>query len=121
MTRNTQQKEAVKEYLMNVCSHPTAENIYLSVKKKIPNISKGTVYRVLNSFVESGYIKEILSDVSHYDGDLRKHAHFICKKCGNVSDLFDNKSKIVYTENSQIGKIDDWQLNFYGTCKKCLR
>lgn len=121
MQRNTQQKEAVRDYLMSVCTHPTADNIYTAVKKKIPNISRGTVYRILNSFAEEGVIQEIVSDVSHYDGEVKAHAHFICKKCSTVLDLMDNKSKIVYSKNSSIAKVDSWQLNFYGYCKKCLK
>ena len=121
MIRNTQQKEAVKGYLMSVCSHPTAETVYFAVRKKLPNISKGTIYRILNSFVEEGSAKEILSDVSHYDGEIKEHAHFICRKCGTVYDNFDNKMEIKYKKSNDFGQIDSYQLNFHGICKKCLK
>jgi len=121
MSRNTIQKEAVKEYLMSVTSHPTAETVYMAVRKRLPNISKGTVYRILKSFSEEGEIQEILSEVSHYDGDSSQHAHFICKKCGKVIDFFENKSKIKYNVINEFGEIDACQLNFFGVCKNCLK
>ena len=68
MMRNTQQKEAIREYLMGVSSHPTADTVYVAVREILPNISKGTVYRILNSLVRDGGAQEIVSDVSHYDG-----------------------------------------------------
>lgn len=121
MSRNTIQKEAVKEYLMSVTSHPTADTVYMAVREKLPSISKGTVYRILKSFTEDGQIQEISSEVSHYDGNSSQHAHFICKKCGNVIDIFDNNSKIRYNEINEFGKIETTQLNFFGVCKNCLK
>lgn len=106
---------------MSVDTHPTAETVHKSVKKKIPNISLGTVYRILKSFVDEKEILEIPSDVSHFDGEIKEHAHFICRKCGSVSDLFDNKTKVRYNKNISAGEIDSYQLNFYGKCNKCLK
>ncbi len=121
MKRNTPQKEAVRKYLMSVDTHPSAETVYNEVRKNIPSISKGTVYRILKSFVEEGRALEVVTDKFHFDGETEEHFHFVCRKCGMVSDIFDKKTKIVYNTINDFGNIDSYQLNFYGTCKKCKK
>ena len=81
--------EDLLDYLKSVKTHPCAEDIYKAVKKKLPNISLGTVYRVLNNFKEKGEILEIPFEVAHYDGDTSSHAHFICEKCKKIFDIFE--------------------------------
>jgi len=120
MERNTSQKQIIKEYLSSVKTHPSAEEVYLAVQKKLPTISKATVYRILKSFKEKGIIKEIVSDVSHFDGDITPHAHFICNKCKKVFDVFESNSQVKYKKNIKDGKIDSCQICFYGLCNKCL-
>ena len=49
MTKHSRQRECIKEFLTNRFDHPTAETVYLNVKKEFPNISLGTVYRDLTA------------------------------------------------------------------------
>jgi Fur family peroxide stress response transcriptional regulator len=56
MRRKTKQKEAILRILKDTRSHPTADSIYEEVRKEIPHISKGTVYRNLRILQESGCI-----------------------------------------------------------------
>ncbi len=121
MERNTSQKQIIKEYLSSVKTHPSTEEIYLAVQKKLPSISKATVYRILKSFKEKGEIREIISDVSHFDGDFSPHAHFICNKCQKVFDVFDSYQNFKYPKNVKAGKIENYQIYFYGICKKCQK
>ena len=106
---------------MSVTSHPSADAVYTAVRAKLPSISEGTVYRILNSFTKEGEAQEILPEVSHYNGDTSQHAHFICRKCGTVSDVFDNNPKVKYNRGNDFGEIDGFQLNFYAKCNKCLK
>ena len=53
------QREKILEYVLNSCEHPTVETIYNNVRKSLPNISLGTVYRNLNKLSEMGKIKKI--------------------------------------------------------------
>ena len=119
MERNTSQKQIIKEYLNSVKTHPSAEEVYLAVQKKLPSISKATVYRILKGFKKNGSVQEIISDVSHFDGDISAHSHFICNKCKKVFDVFDSPKNFKYKKNIQAGKIDNYQIYFYGICKKC--
>jgi Fur family ferric uptake transcriptional regulator/Fur family peroxide stress response transcriptional regulator len=116
--RLTNQKRVILEYLKSTKSHPSAKEVYLEVKKKLPQISLGTVYRILNQLREKGEVKEILTEVSHFDGDLIPHSHFVCQKCKKIFDIFE---EIPELENKRlkVGKINNYQIIFYGICNKC--
>jgi Fe2+ or Zn2+ uptake regulation protein len=122
--RNTQQRKIIYKDVILSKSHPTAEDVYRSVKKKIPNISLGTVYRNLETLEKKGLIKKIDIDKSkkRYDGDLNDHFHIICLKCGKVEDIkFEKKCNFedyinIDTEYKIIGR----QIEIYGICPECL-
>jgi len=123
-TRMTKQRKTILKVLKNTNSHPTADTIYEEVKKEIPNISLGTVYRNLNLLADKGKITVInyANDQSHYDGNTENHYHFRCNNCGNVFDLelnlIDKKinSKV---ENNTDFIVDNHRLEFYGLCSTC--
>lgn len=120
--RMTAQKSFVLDYLKGVKTHPTAEIVYEEVKKKLPNISQGTVYRVLNNFKRKGEVQTIdTKDIIHFDADISDHAHFICEKCNKVYDVIDECSKcgILRNKKTKVGKINKYKINFYGKCKQC--
>lgn len=122
--RMTAQKSFILDYLKSVKTHPSAEVIYEEVRKKLPTISQGTVYRVLNSFKEKGQILAIdTKDNVHFDGDISDHAHFICEKCGNVYDVMSECSEcgILKSKKTNIGVIISYKINFYGICNKCKK
>ena len=121
--RLTNQKKLILDYLRSVKTHPTAETIYSEVKKSLPQISLGTVYRILNNFSEKRVIQKIPEETSRFDGDISSHAHFICKKCGLVSDIFNlcNNCNILNKKKLKVGKIENYQIYFYGNCKKCSK
>lgn len=123
MERLTNQKKTVLDYLKSVKNHPTAENVYLGVKKKLPQISLGTVYRILHNLSERRAIVKIPSEVSRFDGDTSSHAHYICKKCGAIFDVFDidNSCETLKNKKTKVGKVENYQIYFYGTCKKCSK
>jgi Fe2+ or Zn2+ uptake regulation protein len=118
--RMTNQKRIILEYLKSTKDHPSAEMIFKKVKKKLPQISLGTVYRILNEFKEEGKIVEIPEKVSRFDGNTLPHAHFICQKCKRIYDVFED-FKILKKKKLKVGKINNFQIFFYGICKKCSR
>ena len=79
----SRQREAIKEYLHNTKEHPTADKVYVNIRKEYPNISLGTVYRNLNLLVEHGEILKLsCTDGSdRFDGNPVPHYHFVCNKC----------------------------------------
>ena len=120
--RMTAQKSFIFGYLKSVKTHPSAEAVFNEVKKKLPNISQGTVYRILNNFKEKGEVLAIdTKDNVHFDADISDHAHFICEKCGNVYDVMAECSKcgILKNKKTKVGSIKSYKINFYGICQKC--
>ncbi len=122
-TRMTKQRKAILEVLKNTNSHPTADEIYEEVKKKIPNISLGTIYRNLNVLEEMDEIMvlDYGSTYSRFDGCADNHYHFKCKECENVFDLdmeiLDNLERNV--EESFPFSVEAHRLEFYGLCPDC--
>ena len=117
----TNQKKTILDYLKGVDIHPSAEIIYGEVRKKLPQISRGTVYRNLKDLKKRGEIQEIPVDVAHFDGDISSHAHFICKQCRKIFDIFDicKECGVLKRKKTKVGKINNYQISFYGYCQKC--
>ena len=123
--RNTCQKEIIFGYLKSVKTHPTAEDVYSQVKEKLPRVSLGTVYRILKNFKEEGMAQEIpAGGISHFDANISSHAHFICRECDKVFDVFEGICEncgIVKSKKTKVGKIENYRVNFYGYCKNCQK
>lgn len=119
--RLTNQKQFILNYLQHTTTHPTAEEIYINVRKQLPRISLGTIYRNLESFTGTGKIIEINGTIKRFDGDTSEHQHFICHSCGKAYDIF---CKVPKMQNfgshlHKIGKVKNYQISFYGKCHKC--
>ena len=126
--RNTPQKKIIMDYLKSVTCHPTAEEVYVEVKKEMPNISKGTVYRLLKNFTLKSDVQEINSKISHFDADTSPHGHFICEVCDKVFDaclgppsLKLRRDDVTYLNNfnKEIGIVNSYNIYVRGICKKC--
>lgn len=118
-TRLTSQKQIIIDYLLSTKSHPSAEKVYNNVKKKLPCISKSTVYRNLDQLTDLGQIQLINTDIKRFDGDICLHHHFICKKCQLIYDIFPKKTNL-RKKIKNIGEVYDKQIIYHGICKKCL-
>lgn len=122
-TRMTKQRKAILRVLKSTDSHPTADWIYEKVRKEIPNISLGTVYRNLNVLAEHDKIRvlDYGSNHSRYDGNPDQHYHFKCEKCGGVFDLMidlsTNLNQKISEETGFIAK--SHRLEFSGICPDC--
>ncbi|MFD2630751.1 Fur family transcriptional regulator [Oceanobacillus kapialis] len=124
----TPQREAtVRVLLEREEDHLSAEDIYLLVKEKAPEIGLATVYRTLELLSELKIVDKINfgDGVSRYD--LRKegaehfHHHLVCIECGSVeeieNDLLGDVEKIVQRDWGF--QVKDHRLTFHGICKKC--
>lgn len=116
--RQTPQKQVILDYLSKVKCHPSAEKVWLAVRQKLPNISKGTVYRNLEQMAQAGKIRAINGKITCFDGDLSTHAHFLCQNCGRIYDM-QQTYNIQQPKNISQGEIMSSQLYFYGICNKC--
>ena len=121
--RLTKQKKAILDYLKRVYTHPTAEMIYESVKKELPNISLATVYRNLHQLAKQGDVLELeINGEFHYDGHLTAHQHAICSSCGKIIDVHDKKlNNYLMRRISSINGFVPSRANvfFEGECEEC--
>ena len=125
LRRKTRQRIVILEALEGVRTHPSADCIYNEVRKKLPRISKGTVYRNLKVLKEEGAILELNVDgvVGRYEIRQDNHYHFICEKCGSIFDLnepTETNLNMKYARKTSF-KITHHQLQFRGLCKDCQR
>jgi Fur family peroxide stress response transcriptional regulator len=117
----TYQRIKILEYLDKNHSHPTADMIYVALFKKVPTLSKTTVYNTLDAFRKSGLINALTITESElrYEYLHKVHHHFLCKKCGNIIDI-DVGCMYQNAMNVEGHKIEEIQGYFKGICKECL-
>ena len=87
--RQTRQLVATYDALSAVCDHPTADELLRRVRKVLPRVSLGTVYRNLEKMRIQGRIRilHLGGGVARYDAVVGEHDHFLCESCGAVSDV----------------------------------
>ena len=116
------QRIAIMEYLLSHKTHPTADEVYLSLCDSIPTLSKTTVYNTMKLFVDSGAAQMLTIDDRnvHFDGDVSLHSHFLCKKCGKVYDLpFSGKKKEVKELLVEGHLVEEIHHYYKGVCQAC--
>ncbi len=118
--RRSKQREAIINNLQSRYDHPTAMELYLSVREIIPNLSLGTLYRNLSQLEESGMVLRIPDGTNdRFDGNVNPHAHFKCSSCGNVYDLMSFKNDTLTFSDEIVGKVTNYSLMAFGLCKNC--
>lgn len=87
--RLTPQRREVYDVLLEKRDHPTATEVFLRVKNRMPTISLATVYNCLETLVSCGLAKQVNveRDATRFCANLQEHGHFICEKCGTVQDV----------------------------------
>ena len=85
----TSQRKAVLEALGESRGHPSAEDVYLLVKRKNPRVALGTVYQALSVLEEIGVIgaKHWSESPTRYDLNVDPHLDIRCLGCGAVSEV----------------------------------
>ncbi|MEI7616812.1 MAG: Fur family transcriptional regulator [Actinomycetota bacterium] len=121
--RMTVQRLAILEELQKVTSHPSAQDVYVMVQKRIPEISFGTVYRNLKLLEDLGLLQELNygKSFSRYDGNPINHYHISCEKCGRMDDIPISISEKLDRETSDITgySVRAHRIEFYGLCQNC--
>ena len=120
----SRQREAIWDYIKNRKDHPTADTVYTYVKKVYPNISLATVYRNLMLLNDMGKLRTVFvgDGMVHFAPDTSDHDHFLCTKCGKVTDIyFDGKEETVRKPLDFEGKIERSFTIYKGICEQCLK
>lgn len=121
--RLTTQRQIILEELGKVTSHPTANEVYDMVRKRLPRIGLGTVYRNLELMADSGIILklEVGGTQKRFDATVEPHYHIRCNSCGKVDDVDlevqDEINKAAEKNSSY--KILGHHIEFTGICMEC--
>ncbi len=122
--RPSVQRLAIMDYLMTHPIHPTIDDVYNGLCDKIPTLSKTTVYNTLRMMSEKRAAQMLTIDEHRvcYDGNTKEHVHFLCRKCGKVYDLMDEKAPQLKNPKIIGGHIvDEMQLYYKGICATCAQ
>lgn len=91
------------------------------IKDLHPNIAVGTVYKILETFVQKGIITKVKTDrdIMHYDAVMENHHHLYCSESDKIEDYFDDELDGLikdYFEEKDIPnfKIEDIKLQIKG-------
>jgi len=126
--RNTRQRQVVLEELQMVPSHPTAAELHARVRRRLPRISLGTVYRNLELLNRQGIIQklDLGGGEARFDGNVRHHEHVRCVRCGRVDDVGTlpegrSAADLARREPASAGgyQILGYRLEFLGVCPDC--
>ena len=121
--RNTRQREVILEELRNLSSHPTAAGLYEIVRRRLPRISLGTVYRNLELLAEMGAIQklDLAGSQARFDGNVDRHHHVRCTGCGRVDDVPGAPLDLARVKHNDCSGYEflGYRLEFVGICPDC--
>jgi Fur family ferric uptake transcriptional regulator len=123
--RLTTQRQIILEELSKVTSHPTANEVYDMVRKRLPRIGLGTVYRNLELMADSGIILklEVGGTQKRFDATTETHYHVRCTECDKVDDIHIpvqfhiNDAAMAATNYQILGH----HIEFSGVCNICQK
>ncbi len=122
--RYSKQRQAILDVLNKKDYHPTVDDIFSIVRKRLPKISLATVYRNIEQLCRMGKIRKLDTgtEPGRYDGNLEKHSHIKCTRCGVVRDVWlEEKLKDFVDFGEAIPGFHSigYRIEFFGTCKRC--
>lgn len=117
----TPQRLAILECLEGNTGHPSAEDIYRSVKRKFPTMSFSTVYNTLEALRDRGEVLELTVDPERkrYDPDTTAHHHLICVRCRKIVDVRADYRIEVPSREREGFEVTGNHIEFHGICAEC--
>jgi Fur family peroxide stress response transcriptional regulator len=121
----TVQRRAVLDALVGRKDHPTADDIYAELHPRLPQISRPTVYRVLDTLVKIGIARKVCHPgaAARFETKIERHHHLVCVRCDKVMD-FEHPAldRLSLPDARDLGFVlDDYSIHFRGVCADCAR
>ncbi|UCH89670.1 MAG: transcriptional repressor [Thermoplasmata archaeon] len=118
----TPQRLEILKYLNENHNHPTAFQIFSNLKERNPSFSKTTVYNTLEMLKAHKLIQVLTISESElrYEFDNKLHHHFLCKKCGKISDI-DVQCPFFEKMLDSEYKVEEVHGYFKGICTRCSK
>lgn len=119
----TYQRQVIYEAVVSLQGHPSHEAVFEEVRKRIPSISMGTVYKNIRTFLDFGILREL--GVHHgslrVEANHRPHHHFVCTNCKTILDLPEEEFGPVQLRLRLLGgfQVEKIVVDVIGLCPKC--
>lgn len=121
--RFTEQRAAVYRYLRSTTAHPTADDVFTTVRAGIPDISLATVYKALETLVGCGLAMKLTygDGSARYDARTEPHPHARCLSCGAVMDVPGEMSLAAFKGIGSLEgfAVESFRLELLGHCVRC--
>lgn len=123
--RQTRQLEATYAVVCAAHDHPTAEQVHARVRRKLRNVSLGTIYRNLQKLAAQGRIQlvQLGPRGTRFDGMLTQHEHFVCDDCGKIIDLPASSVAVAVSHAAPLERagygVTRQSIAFFGACPPC--
>jgi len=119
--RLTHPRRIILEVVLGTDVHPSAAFVHAEVRRRLPRVSLGTVYRNLRRLAAEGLVQERTEPEGlRFDGNLAPHDHFTCVACGRVFDV--PRRRVAPPPLPASGlQILSHRTEFLGRCGACRR
>lgn len=119
----TQQRKAIIDYLQSARNHPTAEEVFTAVNRRLPTTSRATVYNTINLLKEADLIHEVFEEGAvRFDPNLSPHHHFVCRRCQRVEDVeWGLIGEIAPDALPGHRTIESYEVTLRGLCAACAK
>ncbi len=121
--RATAQRVIILRVIGGMTGHPTLEEIYRAVRRRLPTISLNTVYKTLEILCHKGLVTKVnpLHEVARYDGETGRHIHLICRRCHGIADLHRQPEAFpsFTPEELQGFRVENQSHTLWGLCPRC--
>jgi Fur family peroxide stress response transcriptional regulator len=119
----TAQRRAILEAVLELDSHPRAEQVHATLTRRRLRASRATVFRTLESLARLGIITKACHPGSavRYDWRTERHHHLVCLRCDRVIDIADARlDALPVPDTRRFGfVVSDFKVQLRGICKEC--
>ena len=119
------QRRVILEAVLQHDDHPTADQIYEAVQDRLPQLSRTTVYRTMDTLLELGVVRRVhlTGATSRFDGKIRRHHHLVCTCCNKIIDFEDdNLDQLPLPKRKLQGfEVEDFSVQISGVCADCRK
>jgi Fe2+ or Zn2+ uptake regulation protein len=121
----TTQRRVILQALLELGSHPTADEVYAAAIVRKAGVSRATVFRTLENLVQLGAVFKVshMGTAVRYDGRVKTHHHFVCQRCNEIIDIASTGlDRIPMPDAGDLGfVVKDFRIQLSGLCRHCLK